>query len=161
LTGGTQDSELRVSSRGEEGRCNVGASFWEIKSVVNKLHDGHVQMPQINAAVLSGLAVFLHPERCADGAVKTQHSFLNDPVTGDLQLKIEWKDENGAKNESVVESMDRMSPYEFFLKVSNSLLQTLFFQSRARGARFNTLLMNIQYVTILPLVVATIPIQLL
>jgi len=136
------------------------ATFWEIQSVVNKLHDGHLAMPNINANDLSGDVFFL-PERCADGAVKGQHSFLNDPVTGDLQLKIEWEDENGAKSESVVEGTDRMSRYEFFLKVSNSLLQTLFFQSRARGARFNTLLMNIQYVTILPLVVATIPIQLL
>jgi hypothetical protein len=48
-----------------------------------------------------------------------------------MQLKIEREDENGAKSESVVEGMDRMSRYEFFLKVSNSLLQTLFFQSRA------------------------------
>ena len=100
-------------------------------------------MPQINAAVLSGLAVFLHPERCADGAVKGQHSFLNDPVTGDLQLKIEWEDENGAKSESVVESMDGMSPYEFFVKVSNSpSIENIRFQSR--GARFNALLMEIR-----------------
>jgi hypothetical protein len=118
------------------------ATFWEIQSVANKLRDGHLAMPNINANDLSGDVFFL-PERCADGAVKTQHSFLNDPVTGDLQLKIEWEDENGAKSESVVESMDGMSPYEFFVKVSNSpSIENIRFQSR--GARFNALLMEIR-----------------
>eukprot|EP00984_Skeletonema_dohrnii_P005118 scaffold1802_cov146-Skeletonema_dohrnii-CCMP3373.AAC.2 len=118
------------------------ASFWEIQSVANRLRDGHVNLPSVNAEDLAGTVFFL-PERCADGAVKGKHSFSNDPLTEELQLKIDWEDENGTKSESVVESMNGMTPYQFFLEVSNSpSIAGLVYQSR--GARLNSLLTNMR-----------------
>ena len=86
---------------------------------------------------------FFLPERCADGVVKGKHSFSNDPLTEELQLKIYcyWEDENETKSESIVESMNGVTPYEFFLEVSNSpSIAGLVYQSR--GARFNALLLR-------------------
>jgi len=68
---------------------------------------------------------------------------LSDPLTGDLQLKIDWEDENGSRSKSVLESMNGMTPYEFFVEVSNSpSIAGIDYQSK--GARFNSLLMHIR-----------------
>jgi hypothetical protein len=136
------DAEFTTITQKVEKEGATLASFWEIQSVANRLRDGHLNLPPINANELGGTVFFL-PERCADGAVKGKHSFSNDPLTEELRLKIDWEDENGTKSESVVESMNGMTPYEFFLEVSNSpSIAGLFYQSR--GARLNRLLMQLK-----------------
>jgi hypothetical protein len=135
------NAELTSISQKVEEEGATMATFWDVQSVFNRLRDGHVTMPKTNADLGTGYLFFI-PERCADSAMKGKHSFLNDPVTGELQLKIHWEDGDGTRSESVVESMNGGSPYEFFLNASNSpSIVGIPYQSR--GARFNALLMII------------------
>eukprot|EP00984_Skeletonema_dohrnii_P020306 scaffold9862_cov149-Skeletonema_dohrnii-CCMP3373.AAC.4 len=129
-----------IESVEEEGAS--WATFWDVQSVLNRLRDGHVTMPKTAAGDLSFGYVFFIPDRCADGKITGRHSISNDPVTGELQLKIHRKDDDGMESESVLESMNGSSPYDFFLNVSNSpSISGINYQSR--GARFNALLMKL------------------
>ena len=136
------DVEMKNIVQKVEGEGASWATFWDIQSVANRLRDGHVTMPHTNADLGDGHLFFI-PERCADGKIKGRHSFSNDPMTGELELKIHWKDIDGAESESVVEeSMNGGSPYDFFLNVSNS--PSIFgIDYQSRGARFNALLMQL------------------
>lgn len=120
------------------GRASA-ATFWDVNSVFNRLHDGHVTLPQFrNDSLLTPASLFYIPERCQNGSVTGRHEFTTGS-DGDLILKMFWKYENKTEEEeSIVKSLNGMDVYSFFSEVSNSPSINLSYQSI--GARFNALL---------------------
>jgi len=122
------------------GRATA-ATFWDVNSVFNRLHDGHVTLPQFrNDSLLTPATLFYIPERCQNGSVTGRHEFTTGS-DGELMLKMFWKYENKTEEEeeeSIVKSLNGMDVYSFFSEVSNSPSINLVYQSI--GARFNALL---------------------
>lgn len=134
------DAELSLitDSVKSSGRASA-ATFWDVNSVFNRLHDGHVVPPQFrNDSLLTPATLFYVPERCQNGSVAGRHEFSTGS-DGELMLKIFWNRENETEEEeSIVKSLNGMDVYSFFSKVSNSPSINLYYQSI--GARFNALL---------------------
>ena len=57
------------------GRASA-STFWDVNSVFNRLHDGHVTLPQFrNDSPLTPATLFYVPERCQNGSVTGRHEF--------------------------------------------------------------------------------------
>ncbi|CAB9504262.1 expressed unknown protein [Seminavis robusta] len=132
------DDELLALAASIEQNGATVSTLWDLQLIFSKLFDAHVGIPSVDFEYTTYASLII-PGRYVEGEEPSEPTFsVQYSDGGELEFHVHFASEDGSVETQMVETINDVSPYEFFLSLASSAALTVT-PYQSPGARLNAL----------------------